>query len=66
MDFINPDILRYSEEHTHPESDLLKKINRDTMANVMMSRMLSGHIQGRILSMVSRMIKPKLILEIGT
>src|SRR5689334_17185496 len=66
MNIVNPDLLRYSEEHTHAESDLLKKINRDTMANVLMSRMLSGHMQGRILSMISRMIKPKTILEIGT
>lgn len=66
MDIINPELQRYSEEHSAPESDLLRKINRDTMANVMMPRMLSGHIQGRTLSMISRMIKPKLILEIGT
>jgi caffeoyl-CoA O-methyltransferase len=66
MDFINPDLLKYSEEHSAPESELLKKISRDTMANVLMSRMLSGHVQGRILSMLSRMIKPNLILEIGT
>ena len=66
MDIVNPELLRYSEEHTSQESALLKKINRDTMANVMMPRMMSGHIQGRILSMISGMIKPKLILEIGT
>ena len=66
MDFINHDILAYSEKHTSQESDLLKRINRHTQANVMMPRMLSGHLQGRILAMFSHMLKPKCILEIGT
>lgn len=66
MQFINPDLLAYSEKHTTPESDLLKQINRHTHANVMMPRMLSGHMQGRILAMFSKMLKPKRILEIGT
>lgn len=66
MDVINPELQKYSEDHTSPENDLLKKINRDTHAGVMMPRMLSGHMQGRILSMVSCMIKPAVILEIGT
>jgi caffeoyl-CoA O-methyltransferase len=66
MDFINTEIQQYSEAHTTPESDLLKKISRDTHAQVMMPRMLSGHLQGRVLSMISQMIRPKRILEIGT
>lgn len=66
MEFINPQLLAYAEQLTTPESDLLKKINRHTHANVMMPRMLSGHIQGRILSMFSHMLRPKCILEIGT
>ena len=66
MDFINHDILAYSENHTSQESDLLKRIARHTHANVMMPRMLSGHLQGRILAMFSHMLKPKCILEIGT
>ena len=66
MQFISPNILSYAEQHTTPESDLLKHINRHTHANVMMPRMLSGHMQGRILSMFSHMLKPKRILEIGT
>lgn len=66
MDITNPAIQAYSEDHTSPESELLKKINRDTHANVMMPRMLSGHMQGRILSMISCMIRPSVILEIGT
>lgn len=66
MEFISTDILKYSEDHTSQESDLLKRINRHTQANVMMPRMLSGHLQGRILAMFSHMLKPKCILEIGT
>lgn len=66
MDITNPAIQKYSEDHTSPESELLKKINRDTHANIMMPRMLSGHMQGRILSMISCMIRPSVILEIGT
>lgn len=66
MDFINPEIQHYAEQHTSVESDLLKKLNRDTHANVLKPRMLSGHLQGRLLSMISHMIKPKYILEIGT
>jgi len=66
MDITYPAIQKYSEDHTSAENDLLKKINRDTHANIMMPRMLSGHMQGRILSMISCMIKPSVILEIGT
>lgn len=66
MDVINPALQKYSEDHTTSESQLLKKINRDTYAKVMMPRMLSGHMQGRILSMISCMVKPSSILEIGT
>ena len=66
MELIDPGISDYSEQHTSPESQLLKKINRDTYAGVMMPRMLSGHLQGRFLSMISKMIRPKNILEIGT
>ena len=66
MDVINPELQKYSEDHSSPENDLLKKINRDTHAGVMMPRMLSGHMQGRILAMISCMIKPAVILEIGT
>ncbi len=66
MEFINPELQNYSEQHTTEESALLKKINRDTHSLVMKSRMLSGHMQGRFLSLISKMIKPKTILEIGT
>ena len=66
MEILNEDLLHYSEQHTTPESPRLKKINRDTHANVLMPRMLSGHLQGRVLSMISKLIQPRLILEIGT
>jgi len=66
MDFLPEDLARYVETHTTPESDLLKKISRDTQAKILMPRMLSGHVQGRFLSMISQFIKPKNILEIGT
>ena len=66
MDIINEALQRYSEEHTSPESDLLKSINRNTHANVLRPRMLSGHLQGRVLAMFSQMLRPDCILEIGT
>ena len=66
MEVIHPELQNYSELHTTEESALLKKINRDTHSMVMKPRMLSGHMQGRFLSLISKMIKPKTILEIGT
>lgn len=61
-----PEVSRYAESLTMPESPLLRRINRDTHAEVRMPRMLSGHLQGRFLAMVSAMIRPMTILEIGT
>jgi predicted O-methyltransferase YrrM len=66
MDFINQNIQEYCNRNTAVESDALQKINRHTHANVLQPRMLSGHFQGRFLSMISHMIKPKYVLEIGT
>lgn len=66
MEFLEKGLLEYIEQHSSPESPVLKKINRDTHAHVLMPRMLSGHLQGRILSMFSHMIRPRRILEIGT
>ncbi|PLK44269.1 O-methyltransferase [Emticicia sp. TH156] len=66
MEFIPADIDQYCLDHTTPENDLLSKLNRETHAKVLQSRMLSGHLQGRLLAMVSQMIQPGLILEIGT
>lgn len=66
MDIINEKIQDYAEKHTTDESSLLKRINRDTHAQVLMPRMLSGQLQGRVLSMISCMARPRVILEIGT
>lgn len=66
MDFLPEKIAEYAENHTAPEPELLQKLNRETWAKVIMPRMLSGHMQGRILAMLSKMIQPKVILEIGT
>lgn len=66
MDFIDASIQQYAEEHTSSENELLRQISRDTHAKVMMPRMLSGHLQGRVLAMISQMVRPRNILEIGT
>ena len=66
MDFLPANITTYAEAHTSPESELLYQLNRNTRAHVMAPRMLSGHLQGRFLAMISGMICPRRILEIGT
>jgi predicted O-methyltransferase YrrM len=66
MECLDPKLDEYAALHTADENALLKKINRETYAQVLMPRMLSGHMQGRILATFSRMIRPKCILEIGT
>lgn len=66
MKFLAEEIEAYSVAHTEDESALLKSLNRETHAHVLNPRMLSGHLQGRFLSMISRMIRPNRILEIGT
>ncbi len=66
MDFNSDKINDYIEEHSQPEPELLKQLNRETWQKVLAPRMLSGHLQGRVLSMISKLIYPKNILEIGT
>ncbi|TAH42169.1 MAG: O-methyltransferase [Bacteroidetes bacterium] len=66
MDFLDSKLNLYTETHTSSENDVLESLNRETNAKILMPRMLSGHLQGRILSMLSHMIRPKQILEIGT
>ena len=66
MDFIDPSIEAYALEHSEKESDLLFNLNRQTHLKVLQPRMLSGHLQGRILSFLSTAIQPQNILEIGT
>lgn len=66
MEFLPQHIAEYADNHTSEEPGLLQKLNRDTYANVLAPRMLSGNLQGRTLSFLSKLIKPKYILEIGT
>ncbi|MFN8153585.1 MAG: O-methyltransferase [Bacteroidia bacterium] len=66
MEFISEQLAAYCEAHTSPESDLLQQLNRETHAKVLNPRMLSGHLQGRFLAMISRLYRPQVILEIGT
>lgn len=66
MDLHSEKILEYAENHSQPESELLQQLNRETWQKVLAPRILSGHLQGRILSMISKLIQPKYILEIGT
>lgn len=66
MEFISEELDNYVCKHSTPESELLRKLNRETHLNVLQPRMLSGHFQGRVLSMISKMLRPKRILELGT
>jgi caffeoyl-CoA O-methyltransferase len=66
MEFIAEEILKYCEDMSSPEAEVLQELNRDTYAKVLNPRMLSGHLQGRFLAMLSQMLQPKTILEIGT
>jgi len=66
MEFLPEIISSYSLENTEKEPKLLSELNRETWANVMIPRMLSGHLQGRVLSMISKMIHPTNIIEVGT
>ena len=66
MNFLPTDIADYADAHTAPENEVLQRLNRDTHAHVLNPRMLSGHLQGRILAMISHMIRPRRVLEVGT
>ncbi|MDZ4750068.1 MAG: O-methyltransferase [Flavobacteriales bacterium] len=66
MQFLPEEIEQYADLHTKGESALLSELSRETWQKVVMPRMLSGHVQGRFLSMISKLIRPKYILEIGT
>jgi caffeoyl-CoA O-methyltransferase len=66
MEFIAPEIEAYAENHTTPEANYLEELNRETNQKILIPRMLSGHLQGRVLSVLSKLQKPKNILEIGT
>jgi len=66
MEFISKEIDDYVCAHSENEPQLLYELNRETHINVLRPRMLSGHFQGRVLSLLSHMIQPKNVLEIGT
>jgi predicted O-methyltransferase YrrM len=64
--FIDKDLLNYVESNSQNELQLLKELNRETHLKVLNPRMLSGSYQGRLLSLISKIISPKSVLEIGT
>jgi caffeoyl-CoA O-methyltransferase len=66
MEIIDPALQSYIEAHCPPEPELLQKINRETYLKMLKPHMISGHYQGRLLSMLSKIAQPKYILEIGT
>ncbi len=66
MEFLDEKLEDFVGRYSVAEPKLLADLNRETWAKVLQPRMLSGHIQGRVLSMFSKMIEPKRILEIGT
>ncbi|MEC7773219.1 MAG: class I SAM-dependent methyltransferase, partial [Bacteroidota bacterium] len=66
MDFIDRKIMEYVINNSEDEPELLKELAKETYQKILQPRMLSGHPQGRILSILSKLIRPKRILEIGT
>ena len=66
MDFLPKKISDYAESHTAPDSDFLQSLIRDTHLKTLAPRMLSGNLQGRFLSLISHLMQPKRVLEIGT
>jgi len=66
MDFISEKLTEYISENSNTEPEILAKLNEETYQKVLQPRMLSGHIQGRFLSMISKIKSPSCILEIGT
>ncbi len=66
MHFLSEELENYVAQHSQSEPELLAKLNRETHQKILQPRMLSGHFQGRVLSMLSKIISPKNILEVGT
>ena len=66
MHFLSEELENYAAQHTEDEPLLLKELNKRTHLNVLQPRMISGHFQGRFLSLLSKMVQPRTILEIGT
>ena len=66
MHFIPEALDQYTVQHSEDEPELLQALTRETYQKVLQPRMLSGHYQGRVLSIISKLIRPKTILELGT
>ena len=66
MHFLSEELENYAAQHTEDEPLLLQQLNKRTHLNVLQPRMISGHFQGRFLSLLSKMVQPRTILEIGT
>ena len=66
MHFISQELEDYIEQHSEKEPELLAALNKETYQKILLPRMLSGHFQGRVLSMLSKLVRPMHILEIGT
>ena len=66
MHFLSEELENYAAQHTEDEPLLLQELNKRTHLNVLQPRMISGHFQGRFLSLLSKLVQPRTILEIGT
>ena len=66
MEFLPADIEQYAVDHSKPECSVLAELHRETWAKVLRPRMLSGHLQGKVLETFSHMLRPRRVLEIGT
>jgi len=66
MHFLPEALDKYVVDHSQQEPELLQELSRETWQKILQPRMLSGHLQGRVLSMLSKIIAPKMVLEIGT
>lgn len=66
MNFLSPNISSYADQHTTPESSVLYQLYRETHLKVLVPQMLSGHFQGAVLRLISQLMQPTTILEIGT
>lgn len=66
MNFLPENIDQYASDHSQKEPELLQELFKETWQKALVPRMISGHFQGRVLSVISKLISPKTILEIGT
>lgn len=66
MHFLSQDLEDYIEQHSENEPEILRKLSKETFQKILLPRMCSGHFQGRVLSMISKLVNPLNILEIGT